>query len=92
LGAPVVPVYVRFVVVVPLQTDGFGPRAMVGADVTITAMGLPALEHPPAEFVTVSVPLYVAAAAPAGTVRTIGVAGRAALVTFANPAASAAAL
>ena len=43
---------------------------------------LPVLTHPDALIVTVNVALYVAPAAPAGTTRTMGVAGSAAFVTL----------
>src|SRR5664279_3422269 len=55
LGAPVVAVYGRFAVVVPLQTDGLAPSVIVGAAVTVTVNGTPALEQPAALFFTVSV-------------------------------------
>ena len=50
------------------------------------------LTHPVVLFLTVRLAVYVAAAAPAGTVIVIGLAGNATLVTLVNPAAIAAAL
>jgi hypothetical protein len=92
VGAPVVAVYGRFAVVVPAQTVGLAPSVIVGRAFTVAENGTPALTQPVALFLTVRVPVYVAAAAAAGTVRTIGDAGSATLVTLANPAVMAAAL
>ena len=63
---------------------------MVGRAVTVTVKASPALTQPVA-FSTVRVPLYVPVAAPPGTVRTIGVTGRAVNATSTKPANSAAA-
>ncbi len=66
---------------------------IVGLALTVTLIALPVLLQPVVLLVTVSVPVYVAAAAPAGTVNTIGEGeGNTALVTLTKPAASAAAL
>jgi hypothetical protein len=77
---------------VPEQTEGLLPKAIVGVVLIVTVKASPLLLQPVAEFFTVSVPLYVPAAAPPGTVSPIGLAGSAVNPTFANPTASAAAL
>jgi hypothetical protein len=91
-GVPVVAVYGRFALVEPAHTLGLAPRVIVGIGFTVTLIALPVLVHVVTLLVTVSVPVYVAAGAAPGTTRTMGVAGRTALTTFTNPAASAAAL
>jgi hypothetical protein len=65
---------------------------MVGIGLTVTVKATPVLVHPDPLFLTVRVPVYAAAGAPAGTAKTIGEAGSATLVTLANPAVIAAAL
>jgi hypothetical protein len=90
LGAPVVPVYGKLAVVAPRHTDGFAPIVIVGAAVTVT-WTVPVPEQPVEEFVTVIVPEYVAAAAPAGTDSVSGLAGNDVVATFVNPAVIAAA-
>jgi hypothetical protein len=64
---------------------------VAGSALTVTEIAIPALEQPEA-FFTVNVPVYVAAAAPAGTVTPMGLAGSATLDTFVKPAVIAAAL
>jgi len=60
---------------------------------TVTETGYAALTHPVLLLLTVRLPEYTpGAAAPAGTTRTMGLAGRTALTTSANPAVFAAAL
>lgn len=78
--------------VAPLHTAGFAPKVIVGLATTVTVIGLLALTQPVPLLVTVRVALYVAAGAAAGTVIAIGLAGKTALTTFANPAPRAAAL
>ena len=49
--------YVRFADVVPLQTDGFAPKVIVGVGLTVTVIAEPVLTHPVVLFLTVSVAL-----------------------------------
>ena len=71
------------------HTEGFAPIVIVGAAVMVTDT-VPVPEHPDEELVTVIVPEYVAAAAPAGTVRISGLAANVVVDTLANPAVIAA--
>ncbi len=59
---------------------------------TITVKASPVLVQPVVVLVTVIVPLYVSASAAAGTVKAIGEAGSATLLTSAKPAVIAAGL
>jgi len=72
----------------------FGPPGVtVGAAVIVMEKLTPVLEHPPLLVRTVKVPVYVPAAAAAGTVSTIGLAGNGVVFgTLAKPADIAAAL
>jgi len=92
LGLPVVAVYGRLALIDPAQTEGLAPRVIVGIGFTLTLITFVGLLHPVKLLDTVSVPVYVAGGAAPGITMTIGEAGRIALVTFTNPAASAAAL
>ena len=56
-GVPVVAEYVRFADVVPLHTDGFAPRVIVGVGLIVTVIAELLLTHPVALFLTVSVAL-----------------------------------
>ena len=89
---PLVAVYGKFALVVPMHTDGFDPRVMVGTALTVTVIGDELLTQPVVLLRTVNVALYVAAAAPAGTTTTIGVAGKLPFTTSTKPAVSAAPL
>ena len=91
-GVPVVALYGRLADIEPAQTLGLAPSVIVGIGFTVTLIAIAALVQVVKLFVTVRVPVYVAAGAAPGTTRTIGVAGSAALTTFTNPAAIAAAL
>lgn len=79
------PLYVRLAVVTPLHTVGFAPSDIVGDAPTDTVIAEPAPEQVVVLFLTERVALYVATAAPPGTVNMIGLAGNAALVTSTNP-------
>jgi hypothetical protein len=61
----------------------------VGSAFTVTVNVFPVPEHP-VEFCTLSVPVYVAAAAPDGTVILIWLDGSVAVVTLEKPAVKAA--
>ena len=86
---PIVPASVT---ATPEQTL-YGPAALaVGAAEIVTEKAFPALTQPEVVFATVNVPVYVAAAAPAGTTSVTGEAFKVALFILVNPPASAAAL
>ena len=89
---PLVAVYGKFTLVVPMHTAGLEPRVIVGTAFTATVIADELLTQPLVLLRTVKVALYVAAAAPAGTTNTIGVEGRLPFTTSTKPAVSAAPL
>src|SRR4029077_2036552 len=88
------PAVADVMVMVPVATAHVGfiwaVVGATGAASTTTVNAFPTEAHPVALFDTEIVPVYAAAAAPAGTVRTTGVDVRAAFTTFTKPAARAA--
>jgi hypothetical protein len=91
-GLPEGLLYVRLALVVPLHTAGLTPGVIAGIALTITLIGYIELTQPVALLLTVRLPVYVVAAAPAGIESVIDPAGKTALITSANPAALAPAL
>ena len=76
----------------PIHTDGFGPKVIVGSGLIVTVITCAALTHPVVPFVTIKLAVYVPANAAPGIVIEIGLAGKAALTTSTKPCASAAPL
>ena len=71
--------------VIPLHTEGIALVVTVGAATTVTCIGCEEPEHPAIVLLTTKLALYVPAAAPTGTVITIGLLPKVAFITFVKP-------